>query len=228
MLKSFSEIANDVNELILTRLSAKLGLDPDKSLPTIHRFHVASGDHVTLIRTDQQSEAAENEHKPPTMGAHTDFGLLTLLFNRLGGLQIFTPPGVKDVAGSSQDGGWMYIRPLPGHCVVNLGDALVNLSAGVLNSSTHRVMRPPRNQVGTMRSSLAYFSHPEDGVALRALRGCGSRLIDDAAARRDAAGHVEPGVSSVEWFQKRSLPKPTREGYLAAQGTEAAGGLDYH
>ena len=70
-----------------------------------------------------------------------------MLFNRLGGLQVRLPEemrarlrsrngedGEGDVAG-----GWAYVLPLPGHAIVNLGDALVKFSAGVLTSNIHRV-----------------------------------------------------------------------------------------
>lgn len=40
-------------------------------------------------------------------------------------------------------GGWVYVLPLPNHAIVNLGDALVKFSVGVLRSDNHRVVLPP-------------------------------------------------------------------------------------
>ena len=55
-----------------------------------------------------------------------DVKTYSLLFNRLGGLQVL-PPG--------DDAKWSYVRPLQGHCVVNLGDAMVKFTAGILRSN---------------------------------------------------------------------------------------------
>lgn len=222
LLKSHTTNAHAIIQLLLTRLSSSLGLSESESLAQLHRLQHAGGDHASLIKTDMPPREVDNGAL--TMGAHTDYGLVTLLFNRLGGLQIYTPPGTRDVSGQ-QDGGWMYIRPLPDHCIVNLGDATVKLSAGIFRSATHRVLRPPRNQGGTTRSSLAYFSHPESDVVLRALRGKGSDLIDRVSAARDAAGEVDEAITSTDWLVRRSLPKPTREGYAIAMGTEAKDSL---
>lgn len=46
------------------------------------------------------------------------------------------------------EGGWCYVRPLPGHAIVNLGDALVKFSKGGVRSSVHRVVKPPGRQGG--------------------------------------------------------------------------------
>ena len=47
---------------------------------------------------------------------------------------------------------------------MNLGDALVKFSAGVLRSNIHRVVPPPGVQGCETRYSLVYFSRPEDEV----------------------------------------------------------------
>ena len=43
---------------------------------------------------------------------------MTILFNRLGGLQVL-PPG--------EGAEWCYVKPLAGHAIVNLGDAMVKV-----------------------------------------------------------------------------------------------------
>lgn len=71
-----------------------------------------SGDQIRLIKSPPQPETESRI----ALGKHTDFGSITILFNQLGGLQIL-PPG--------EDPQWTFVRPLPGHCIVNLGDAMV-------------------------------------------------------------------------------------------------------
>ena len=103
-----------------------------------------------------------------TLGKHTDFGSITILFNRLGGLQILPPPSLVP---DKQEPQWTYVRPLSGHCIVNLGDAMVKFTNGLLRSNIHRVISPPGEQAKETRYSLVYFSRPEDDVILKRLNG---------------------------------------------------------
>lgn len=121
------------------------------------------------------------------MGKHTDFGSLTLLFNRIGGLQIL-PPGT--------DPEWIYVKPLPGHCIVNLGDAMTKLTNGLLRSNIHRVVAPPGKQAECTRYSVVYFARPEDDVVLRTLE---SEIIPKREEK------PEDEMSAKEWILLQAL-----------------------
>ena len=58
-----------------------------------------------------------------------------------------------------------------GHCICNLGDAMVKFTAGILRSNMHRVINPPGAQSDCTRMSVVYFSRPEDQVILKILEG---------------------------------------------------------
>ncbi|KAL2830787.1 hypothetical protein BDW59DRAFT_140839 [Aspergillus cavernicola] len=156
-LKSFIESSHSIVTLILELLDKSLGL-PDSTLANIHRLQAASGDQVRFIKAPPQPV---NDRRT-ALGEHTDFGSVTILFNRLGGLQVL-PPGA--------DADWLYVRPLPGHAIVNLGDAMVKFTNGLLRSNIHRVTSPPGEQADSTRYSLVYFSRPEDDVPLCRLEG---------------------------------------------------------
>ena len=111
-----------------------------------------------------------------------------MLFNRVGGLQVL-PPG--------EDGEWVYVRPLPGHAIVNLGDAMVKFTNGLLRSNIHRVVSPPGEQGGWTRYSVVYFARPEDDVLLRRLEG--SKLIPEVE------GGEEEEINSKDWVLRRAL-----------------------
>lgn len=117
--------------------------------------------------------------------------------------------------------GWAYVRPLPGHCVINMGDALVKFTAGILRSNIHRVVAPPGEQGDVTRYSLVYFSRPEDEVLLRSLK-VESELIKEAAGEADE-GEV---VTSKEWILRRALGKRVGKYFdrAHAAGTEDARG----
>ena len=90
------------------------------------------------------------------------------------------------------------MKPIPGSAVVNLGDALVKFTAGILRSNVHRVTPPPPPQDTLTRNSLVYFSRPEDAVMLKRLRG---GLIDQQPASDGVEGEE---MTAEEWTFRRS------------------------
>ena len=94
------------------------------------------------------------------LAPHTDFGSVTILFNWLGGLQI-------ESRDPKREGKWDYVKPLPGHAIINLGDAMVVFSNGHLKSAKHRVIAAPGAQALAERHSLVYFVRPNDDVLLK-------------------------------------------------------------
>ena len=124
------------------------------------------------------------------LGEHTDFGSVTVLFNRLGGLQVLLP---------GEEGEWLYVRPLEGHAIVNLGDAMVRFTGGLLRSNIHRVVAPPGEQAGETRYSLVYFARPEDDVVLKRLESSVIPLL--------AEGEEEEDINAMDWVNRRALKK---------------------
>lgn len=184
LVKSYMSNAHGIVTLLLSLLSNHLHL-PKSTLLGIHRLQANSGDQVRFIRAPPQPIT----DRRLALGEHTDFGSITVLFNRLGGLQIL-PPG--------KDAEWCYVRPLPGHAIVNLGDAMVKFTNGLLRSNIHRVISPPGLQADSTRYSLVYFARPEDSVVLKRLEG--SDVIPELAE-----GTKEEEINSKEWILRRAL-----------------------
>ncbi|KAG0463982.1 hypothetical protein HPP92_020051 [Vanilla planifolia] len=110
----------------------------------------------------------EGEVSDPAMGiygcgAHSDFGLLTLLAtDDVMGLQI-----CKDKDARPQI--WEYVPPLKGGFIVNIGDLLERWSNGVFRSTLHRVVGH-----GQERYSIAYFVEPSHECIVKCLPSCTS------------------------------------------------------
>ena len=176
------------------------------TLQDMHRLHGLGGDQVRLIKTPPQPA----DDRRTALGEHTDFGSVTVLFNRLGGLQVL-PPG--------RNAQWCYVKPLPNCAIINLGDAMVKFTNGRLRSNIHRVNAPPGAQADCTRYSLVYFSRPEDHVMLRRLEG--SDRIPPLAD-----GEEEEIINSKDWIIRRALghrvklnPNAAAE-YDKSKGTE--------
>ncbi|KAI4694731.1 hypothetical protein J4E81_006330 [Alternaria sp. BMP 2799] len=220
LYKSYITSSHAICMLITSLLSSRLPLATETKLagglPSIHRLHASSGDQIRFVKAPPQEQSL----KGVALGEHTDFGSVTVLFNRLGGLQVRLPSHISPLAPTSTsppptaiekklcEDGWTYVRPLPGHCIVNLGDALVKFSNGALRSNIHRVVAPPGEQGSVERYSLVYFCRPEDDVLLRSLVEGGS-----------VEGEEE--VTAKEWILRRALGRRKADGWEKSEGTEA-------
>ncbi|ORY25527.1 hypothetical protein BCR39DRAFT_471285 [Naematelia encephala] len=186
-------------DCLLEHLNTHLELPPG-TLAKLHRIHERSGDHVRFTQSPPQPWDDERAAR----AAHTDFGSITILFNWLGGLQIRTADTNK----------WVYVRPVPGSCIVNLGDAMVKFTGGILRSNIHRVVPAPGEQAGLTRNSLVFFSRPEDAVVLKRLKG---GIID----AQPAPEVPEEEMTSDEWIMKKGTGQ--LPGIYTAKGFEYKG-----
>lgn len=117
--------------------------------------------------------------------AHTDFGSITILFNWLGGLQIKSKS-------PHNLGEWEYVKPLAGHAICNLGDAMTKFTSGELKSAKHRVVPAPGEQANVDRYSVVYFVRPADETKLKAVYG-------------SEVGKEEDVYTAKEWIGKRVI-----------------------
>jgi isopenicillin N synthase-like dioxygenase len=81
------------------------------------------------------------------MGAHTDFGIVTVLWaDRVAGLQVLGGDGI-----------WHDVSPRPGALLVNLGDLTARITDDHWMSTLHRVKPPVVDGRIQRRRSVAYF-----------------------------------------------------------------------
>ena len=87
-------------------------------------------------------------------GAHSDYGMLTLLLtDDVPGLEILRKGKTVSEAGKED---WMAVPPRAGCFIVNLGDMLSRWTNGVYSSTVHRVV----NRSGRERYSIPFFFEP--------------------------------------------------------------------
>ncbi|SLM38309.1 Oxoglutarate/iron-dependent dioxygenase [Lasallia pustulata] len=96
-------------------------------------------------------------------GPHSDYGSLTLLFQRSGqpGLEILTPQSTWAPLAVSPPGAEDDAFP---PILVNVADLLSHWTNGLLKSTVHRVVSPEGG--GEDRYSIAYFCHPANDTEL--------------------------------------------------------------
>jgi isopenicillin N synthase-like dioxygenase len=113
-----------------------------------------------------EAEGLEKDKTDIRAGAHSDYGTITLLFQRPGqpGLEILTSPR------SDKEEIWSPVPVNPTNepevpILVNVGDLLNYWTNGLLKSTVHRVIFP-KDGKGEDRYSIAYFLHPLDEAKL--------------------------------------------------------------
>ena len=106
------------------------------------------------------------------VGEHTDYGLLTMLWqDDVGGLQVRT------------DAGWIDAPPLPASFVCNIGDMLDRMTGGRYRSLPHRVAI---NTSGRDRISIPLFFDPDFAWRVAPVPGAVAGS-DDSGRRWDGA-----------------------------------------
>ena len=179
--------AYEVVKIILSHLDTHLHL-PVGTFASLQRQTHISGSHVRMLKYEPQPDG---DRRTSLLG-HTDIGTVTILFSMLGGLQIL-PTGLDNV-----EENWRYVRPEPGCAIVNIGDAMVEWSAGILRSNLHRVTFAPGPQANHARYSLAYFVRPEGSVSMQRLAKSGS-LIPGLEE-----GEEELDCTATEWESRKT------------------------
>ncbi|KAF7916061.1 uncharacterized protein EAE97_012152 [Botrytis byssoidea] len=158
-LKTYIEQANEIVNIILGHLEKHLKL-PLGTFAQLHSMTKPSGSVLRMLKYEPQPA---DDRRTAMMG-YTDITALTLLFSATGGLQI-----LDDDADPHLESSWTHIKPRPSTCIVNLGDAMVEWTGGILRSAMHRVTSPPGDQSSMTRYVVGYFSRPAGDSLMKRL-----------------------------------------------------------
>lgn len=138
---------------VLRVLAVSLGVEEE--------FFVQFYTKPTILTRLIHYPAPEEGHGPEFgIGAlqHTDYGLITLLYqDPSGGLELQKP-----------DGEWIAAPFVPGTFVVNLGDLMARWTNDVYRSNPHRVV----NRLGRDRFSIPTFFNPDHRAPVECIRTC--------------------------------------------------------
>ncbi|KAJ5957960.1 oxidoreductase [Penicillium vulpinum] len=145
---SLLQNGNNISDILLSVLERQLQVSKG-DLMKFHRFTDPSNDFLRVLRypgTPEGTQISQTNFPP-----HRDSVSIAMLFTWVGGLQILDPAFESKLQGEGANGsgsleGWRWVKPIPGHVIVNLGDALSILTNGVLKSGFHRVITAPGAQ----------------------------------------------------------------------------------
>lgn len=197
---SYLTEADPIVQVILKAIGAQLGL-PGGKLSSLHRRERPSGSTFRMICFPPQTV-----NPGTSMVQHTDFGILTIVSNILGGLEVPDQDSPSEPSNSK----WLYIKPEPNCVVINIGDALVEWTGGILRSSLHRVTFPPGQQASCTRYSIAYLIRPEKDTSMKRLIGGYIPPIKD--------GEEELDLTAGEWEKQRVIALRDKTEIMQSRG----------
>ena len=164
--------------LCLTEVfSVALGLGENWFGPFVDRSTVTMRvNHYERRPGDAAPDAAQMR-----MGAHTDYGIVTVLYaDAVPGLEIVGP-----------DGQWHGVTPAPGALLVNLGDLTAQWTNDRWRSTLHRVVPPPGSSDGSaLRRSVAFFFDGNYNAKIECLSTCCAEQNPARYAPTTAGDHL--------------------------------------
>ena len=187
MIKAFLQRSHTLVRLLLKHLDSHLHL-PQGTLASLQAIDKPSGTTLRLLRYLPQPAG----DRRTSLVGHTDIGSVTVLFSAVGGLQVL-PPGEENTESS-----WLYVRPQPGCALINLGDAMVEWTGGILRSNLHRVLYAPGEQAESTRYSVAYLLRPQRDVLMGPLK------LGDAIPQERTEGSKDRVLTALEWERRQS------------------------
>lgn len=166
-LQDLEKKCRNLCDKLLKLIAMGLRVDPEQGgsewFASRHTTDEPTGSILRFLYYHGQKKS--NPEEQIRAGAHTDYGSVTLLFQKEGedGLEILSPLTKK----------WTPVPYVPAKdpkktsIIINIADLMSFWTAGYLKSSVHRVKFPAHLQEsGKDRYSIVYFCHPQNDVPL--------------------------------------------------------------
>eukprot|EP01132_Coremiostelium_polycephalum_P003684 gene3684-4589_t len=162
----YIEVMTELGHKLMEGIALSLGLEAD------YFYSRYTKDPLVLFRIFNYPSTPVPEGMPVKygVGAHTDYGILTILSqDDIGGLEVKTKQG------------WISAVPIPGTYICNIGDMLDKMTGGLYKSTLHRVRL---NTTGRDRLSFPFFFDPNFFVQVQPITGV-NKDLDDSKERWD-------------------------------------------
>ncbi|TVY55659.1 UPF0676 protein [Lachnellula cervina] len=209
-LDAFQKYCHAMMMKILTLFAIGLQIDPSSGGSTwFSSRHIGGPSGCTLRLLHYPSIPPSQDFKPEVdirAGAHSDYGSITLLFQRPGqpGLEIIPPESQPPNRDFGPTAAWTPVPVSPPSTesdpsppiLVNIGDLLSHWTNGLFKSTVHRVVFPKEGREGGEdRYSIAYFGHPVGSTVLEAVP---SEMVKSLRKEGDGEGEFVKAMTADE------------------------------
>ncbi|KAM0943110.1 putative aminocyclopropanecarboxylate oxidase [Dioscorea sansibarensis] len=174
LVEEYIDLLKDLSRKIMRGIALALG-----ALPESFEGELAGNPFwvMRLIGYPALSNAKipEMQGNDVGCGAHTDYGLLTL---------VNQDPNISALQVRNRAGEWISAVPIPGTFVCNIGDMLKIWSNGIYESTLHRVI----NNSPTYRVSVAFFYEPNFDTCIEPVNFCKEKVNGVATIEKAVYG----------------------------------------
>lgn len=183
---------DELDDVLLTAFALALEVDPLHFIDRTRRAIVT----LRAINYERRPGAAAPAKSQMRMGAHTDYGVLTvLLADDVPGLQVRT------------GGEWRDVAVPPGSFIVNIGDMLATWTNDRWRSTLHRVVPPPLSMDGSVRRrSVAQFLEADPDVLIEPIPTCVSATNPARHAPVTAGDYLLAKLLGPREMRKSEIP----------------------
>jgi isopenicillin N synthase-like dioxygenase len=158
-LNAYFKQANRVALQLTEIFAVALGLESGWLSPFVDRSTAT----MRVNHYERRPEDAPPDSEQMRMGAHTDYGIVTVLYAD-------PVPGLQIVGADRQ---WHDVVPVAGALLVNLGDLTAQWTNDRWRSTLHRVVPPPADGSGSaLRRSVAFFLDGNYDATIECLATC--------------------------------------------------------
>ncbi|KAJ3797889.1 hypothetical protein GGU11DRAFT_744794 [Lentinula aff. detonsa] len=192
----FMESVHDLSMRILSFFAVALGFPPS-FFSDAH--DLSSEDCLSTLRLLRYHDITGKVSDIPEWraGAHTDFDVLTLLFQETGGDGLEVCPGREAHTSFAQGDDWTAVPARTGEITVNIGDMLMAWSDDRFKSLYHRVKAPRPDGNLKARNSMAYFNQPRPHI-----------LIEGPTKKYEALSASQYILNAMKrYYQPTEIPK---------------------
>lgn len=181
----FFWMCNETKFKVLSALALGLHLPED----FFEQYHQVPDNQLRLLRYPSVPIESLQKDEIVRIGAHSDFGSITLLMqDDIGGLEVEDP---------NKSGEFNAAPPVKGSIMVNAGDFMMRWSNDLIRSTVHRVRAPPNSVtedgMTPERYSIPYFCSTDFSKVVECLPGTYSE---------ERPQRYEP-ISALDYIMKR-------------------------
>jgi len=195
MQTTFFHSCSTLVHQLLRAMATALALPSEDQLS---KTHAQSLFQIRLAHYPPIATSILRKGEKSRIGAHSDFGTLTLLFqDSVGGLEVEDP---------SSPGSFRPAPPIPGTVLVNIGDLMERWSNGRWRSTVHRVVAPPIDEARSKREgeefakarySIPFFASADPQTVIEVLPGCSGEQKPAKYGKTTALEYVQMRLAAT-------------------------------
>ncbi|GAA5964042.1 hypothetical protein JCM8115_000879 [Rhodotorula mucilaginosa] len=220
-VEKFKSEVRELSLKVMELLAEGVGLPTDTFTKGTLPVQPDCSDSMSTLRLLKYHDSTHQNFPPGYMraGAHADFDVLTLLFQREGQDGLEVCPGREVSTEFGYGDKWTPVKVQRGAIVINVGDQLMRWSDDRLKSTFHRVRCPREGEYKGPRYSIAFFNQAARDAVIQGPNKAYPRITGGEFIAQAMQRNFDAAIAKAK-LQTYEISQETIE---ANKGFEASG-----